>query len=173
MDYQLRHATPEDAEATVLMHTLSHEECYAHLLSPQFFAARRDAIPERVERRRKHLGGPEPRIIAVDYNNEVVGFADAGPGRDEDGPVPLELYSIYILGRAQGMGLGTALLQAAVGDSPAYLWVLEDNPRAQAFYRRHGFLPDGKRGLLPPEWESVPEMRMVRVGQRTEQPFGN
>ena len=94
----------------------------------------------------------------------MVGFADAGPGRDEDGPVLLELYSIYILGRAQGMGLGAALLGAAIGKSPAYLWVLEDNPRAQAFYRRHGFRPDGKRGLLPPEWESVPEMRMVRPG---------
>ena len=162
MDYVLRQATPEDAEAVVLMHTLAHEECYPHLLSPAFFAARRKAIPERVDRRRTYLDVADPRIIAVDANNEIVGLADAGPGRDGDGPVPLELYSIYILGRAQGTGLGTALLEAAVGVSPAYLWVLEDNVRAQAFYRRHGFQPDGKRGLLPPEWENVPEIRMVR-----------
>jgi ribosomal protein S18 acetylase RimI-like enzyme len=162
MDYVLRQATPADAEAVVLMHTLAHEECYPHLLSPAFFAARRKAIPERVDRRRTYLDVADPRIIAVDASNEIVGLADAGPGRGGDGPVPLELYSIYILGRAQGTGLGTALLNAAVGEFPAYLWVLEDNVRAQAFYRRHGFRPDGKRGLLPPEWENVPEIRMVR-----------
>jgi ribosomal protein S18 acetylase RimI-like enzyme len=165
MDYVLRQATSEDAEAVVLMHTLAHEECYPHLLSPAFFAARRDAIPERVARRRNHLGVRDPRIIAVDHNNEVVGFADAGPGRDEDGPVPLELYSIYLLARAQGFGLGAAMVAAAIGESPAYLWVLEENLRAQAFYRRHGFQPDGRRGLLPPEWEALPEMRMVRPGR--------
>lgn len=38
-------------------------------------------------------------------------------GRDEDGPVPLELYSIYILGRDQGMGLGAALLGARTAAS--------------------------------------------------------
>ena len=170
MDYVLRRATPEDAEAVVLMHTLAHEECYPHLLSPAFFAARRKAIPERVDRRRTYLDVADPRIIAVDANNEVVGLADAGPGRDEDSPVPLELYSIYVLGRAQGTGLGTALLRAAVGESPAYLWVLEDNVRAQAFYRRHGFLADGKRGLLPPDWEEVPEIRMVRPAQAATRP---
>lgn len=163
MDYVLRQATPEDAEAVVLMHTRAHEECYRHLLSPAFFAARRKAIPERVDRRRAYLDVAEPRIIALDANNEIVGLADAGPGRDEDGPVALELYSIYLLGRAQGKGLGTALLNVAVGESPAYLWVLEDNARAQAFYRKHGFRPDGKRSLLPPEWETMPEIRMVRA----------
>ena len=169
MDYVLRQATPDDAEAIVRMHTLAHEECYPHLLSPAFFAARREAIPERVARRRNHLDVEDPRVIAVDANNAVVGFADAGPGRDEDGPVPLELYSIYILARAQGIGLGSALVGAAIGESPAYLWVLEDNLRAQAFYRRHGFQPDGKRGLLPPEWEALPEMRMVRSGRPVDQ----
>lgn len=165
MDYVLRQATPQDAEAVVLMHTLAHEECYPHLLSPAFFRARREAIPERVDRRRTYLDAPHPRILALDANNELVGLADAGPGRDGDSPVPLELYSIYILKCAQGAGLGAALLNAALGESPAYLWVLEYNVRAQAFYRRHGFQPDGKRGLLPPEWESLREMRMVRPGQ--------
>ena len=163
MDYVLRQATSEDAEAVVLMHTLAHEECYPHLLSKAFFAARRQAIPERVARRRDHLDVQDPRILALDANNEVVGFADAGPGRDENGPVPLELYSIYLLARAQGTGLGANLMGAAIGESPAYLWVLEDNLRAQAFYRRHGFQPDGRRGLLPPEWEALPELRMVRT----------
>jgi GNAT superfamily N-acetyltransferase len=132
------------------------------LLSPEFFSGRRASIRERVERRRPHLAVADPRIIAVDGANHIVGLADAGPGRDDDGPEELELYSIFTLPHTYGTGLGAALMSAAVGDSPAYLWVLQDNPRAQAFYRKHGFRPDGARSLLPPEWEELPQLRMVR-----------
>jgi GNAT superfamily N-acetyltransferase len=164
MDFHLRQATADDAGAVVLMQTLAHEECYPHLLSAAFFRHRRASIPERVERRRPFLAVTDPRIIALDSNNEVVGFADAGPGREADAPEALELYSIYTLRRTYGTGLGAALMQAAIGSRPAYLWVLEDNPRALAFYLKQGFLPDGQRNTLPPEWEDLPEFRMVRQG---------
>lgn len=162
MDYVLRQATPDDAEAVVLMHTAAHEESYGHLLSPAFFAERRRSIPERVARRRPYLDVPHPRILALDSGGGIVGLADAGPPRQEDAPCALELYSIFVLARVQGSGLGRALMAAALGESPAYLWVLEENTKAQAFYRRQGFAFDGGRGHLPPEWEGVPELRMVR-----------
>jgi ribosomal protein S18 acetylase RimI-like enzyme len=162
MEYQIRQATADDADAVVRMHTLAHEECYGPLFPSEFFAARRASIPARVERRRPYLDSAQPRIIALDASNEIVGFADAGPGRDEHPPQDLELYSIYTLNRTYGTGLGAALLKAAIGDSSAYLWVIEANPRAQAFYSKHGFHPDGKRKLLPPDWDELPEIRMVR-----------
>ncbi|MET3203880.1 MULTISPECIES: GNAT family N-acetyltransferase [unclassified Arthrobacter] len=165
MDFLIRQATPEDAEAVVHMHTLAHEETYGDRLSAEFFRTRRASIPERVQRRRPYLAGSDPRVIAMGTNNEVVGLADSGPGRDEDGPEALELYSLYTLRRTHGSGLGAALLSAAIGESPAYLWVLENNPRALAFYLKHGFRPDGGRGQLPPEWEELPEIRMVRPGR--------
>ncbi|MEY9776990.1 N-acetyltransferase family protein [Arthrobacter sp. MW3 TE3886] len=162
MEYHIRQAAGGDADAVVRMHTRAHEECYGHLLSPAFFDARRASIPQRVEKRRPYLDSAEPRIIALDKSNEIVGFADAGTGRDDDLPGELELYSIYTLGRTHGTGLGEALLRAALGDLPAYLWVLEANPRAQAFYAKNGFQPDGTRKLLSPDWEELPEIRMVR-----------
>ena len=167
MDYQIRRATAEDADAVVRMHTLAHEECYAHLLPPGFFSARRASIPERVERRRPFLDSPDPRIIAVDADNEIVGFADSGPGRDDDRPDELELYSLYTLRRTYGSGLGAALLKAAMGDASAYLWVLEDNPRALAFYWKTGFRTDGIRRVLSPDWHELPEIRMVRSAALT------
>jgi GNAT superfamily N-acetyltransferase len=162
MEYQIGQATVEDAEAVVRMHTLAHEECYGHLLPPAFFEARRASISARVERRRPYLDSDQPRIVALDADNEIIGFADAGPGRDEERPQALELYSLYTLSRNYGTGLGAALLSAALGDSPAYLWVLGANPRARTFYGKHGFHPDGKHTLLPPEWHELPELRMVR-----------
>lgn len=162
MDFHLRQATPEDAETVVLMQTQAHEECYPHLLSPEFFRRRRASIPERVERRRAFLAVKDPRILAFDAGNQLVGYADAGPGREEDAPEALELYSIYTLRRTYGTGLGAALVDAAVGSGPAYLWVLENNPRALAFYLKQGFRPDGRRKTLPPEWDALPEFRLVR-----------
>jgi len=165
MDFRLRQATPEDAEGVVLMQTRAHEECYPHLLSPAFFEQRRATIPERVARRRAFLDTEYPRILAFDADNQLVGYADAGPGREDDAPEALELYSIYTLRHTYGTGLGAALVSAAVGSGPAYLWVLENNPRALAFYVKQGFRPDGKRNTLPPEWEALPEFRLVRRGQ--------
>ena len=162
MDFMIRQAAADDADAVVRMHTLAHEECYGHLLPSGFFAARRAAIPERVKSRRPYLDSVHPRIVALDANREIVGFADAGPGRDEDRPHELELFSLYTLRRTYGTGLGAALLEAAVGRSAAYLWVLEANPRAHAFYVRNGFHPDGERKLLPPDWHELPQIRMVR-----------
>ncbi len=75
----------------------------------------------------------------------------------------VELQVIYTLRRVHGLGVGQALVDAVIGNSAAFLWVLEDNPRAQAFYRKNGFQPDGTRQLLPPDWHELPEIRMVRA----------
>lgn len=162
MEYTLRQAVSGDAEALVRMHTAVHEECYGHVLPAAIFADRRASISERTERRRPYLDSVEPRIIALNPSGDIVGFADAGQGRDEDRRQELELYSLYTLARSYGSGLGSALLNAALGDSAAYLWVLEDNPRARAFYAKHGFQPDGERKLLPLEWAELPEIRLAR-----------
>ena len=42
--------------------------------------------------------------------------------------------------------------------SPAALWVADPNPRAQAFYRKHGFVADGTARFE----DGVREIRMVR-----------
>jgi len=42
------------------------------------------------------------------------------------------------------------------------MWVADPNPRAQAFYRKHGFVADGAAQVE----DGVREIRMVRGGQR-------
>ena len=58
-----------------------------------------------------------------------------------------------------GTGAGPALLEAVVDpEESAALWVADPNPRAQAFYRKHGFLADGATQVE----DGVREVRMVR-----------
>lgn len=95
--------------------------------------------------------------------DEVVGFASAGACRDDDAvPGRIELYAIYVLAAHYGTGAGRALLDAAIGDAPASLWVLEDNPRARSFYTREGFVPDGAVKDDDRWGEALREVRLVR-----------
>jgi predicted GNAT family N-acyltransferase len=58
-----------------------------------------------------------------------------------------------------GTGAGAALLDAVVGpEDSAALWVADPNPRAQAFYRKHGLVADGTVQVE----DGVRELRMVR-----------
>lgn len=57
-----------------------------------------------------------------------------------------EIQKLFIEPVLQGRGIGAALLKYAVNKLDAqYLWALEKNVRAIAFYHRHGFYLTGKR----------------------------
>ncbi|WP_354962164.1 GNAT family N-acetyltransferase [Arthrobacter sp. Bi83] len=72
-----------------------------------------------------------------------------------------ELWGIYLLSAYHGSGLGQRLLEATIGTENAMLWVAQDNPRAQAFYRRNGFSPNGTRKVVE-DWEGIPLIQMSR-----------
>jgi ribosomal protein S18 acetylase RimI-like enzyme len=99
-------------------------------------------------------------LVARDAEGHVVGFISTGPTRDEYALTEWELYAINLLPRAQGTGLADELIERAVGTRPATLWVLEENARAQAFYRRHGFVPEGAHARH--DSTGAPEIRMMR-----------
>ena len=70
-----------------------------------------------------------------------------------------ELFGIAMSGPPLDAGAGAALLEAVVDAGEAVaLWVADPNPRAQAFYRKHGFVPDGTDQVD----SGVREIRMVR-----------
>lgn len=69
------------------------------------------------------------------------------------------LWVLYTYESIHGQGAGSALLAAVVDfDRPAALWVADPNPRAQAFYRKHGFRADGASKVE----DGVREIRMTR-----------
>ena len=99
------------------------------------------------------------RAAVAERDGELIGLAMSGPPLDDDAAWARQLYVLYVLAADHGTGAGPALLEAVVdpGDSAA-LWVADPNPRAQAFYRKHGFVPDGRAQI----GFGVREIRMVR-----------
>lgn len=156
--FAIRPATPADAERIADIRVTGWRETYAHLLSTDLLQ-RQTSNPDCI---RTSIESGTPVVVA-ELEGDVVGFACASTPLDgePDPPRDLQLWFIYQYARAHGSGTGQALLDAAVGDRPAFLWVAEGNPRAIAFYRRNGFAPDGTRKTSP-DLENLVEIRMVR-----------
>ncbi|AXO36583.1 GNAT family N-acetyltransferase [Micromonospora sp. B006] len=105
----------------------------------------------------------ENRAAVAERAGELVGIAMSGPPLDAEAAWwARQLYVLYVHAADHGTGAGPALLRAVLDPAePAALWVADPNPRAQAFYRRHGFVADGTTQVQ----DGVREIRMVREAQ--------
>ena len=101
----------------------------------------------------------EKRVAVAVLDGAIIGVAMAGPPSPPEPDWSTHLYVLYVLARHRGAGVGAALLDAVVDPAASVaLWVADPNPRAQAFYRKHGFRPDGAVQVD----DGVREIRMVR-----------
>lgn len=99
------------------------------------------------------------RAAVAERGGAIIGLAMAGPPRDADATWSAQLFVLYTYRAVHGLGAGAALLDAVLEPATsAGLWVADPNPRAQPFYRRHGFAPDGASNAE----HGVREIRMVR-----------
>jgi L-amino acid N-acyltransferase YncA len=156
----VRPATVADAAEIARVHIAAWRETYTRLLPP---GALDDLDPvARAERWTEIIGDGRTEVWVAEESGELVGWASASAGRDADAPRDLELEGIYVLAAKHGGGAGQALFDAAISDQPAYLWSAADNPRAQAFYLRNGFIDDGTRSEHPLAGHPVTIARFVR-----------
>lgn len=155
----IRRARPDDAAAAAALHRNCWREAYTELADPVALQARLADVGGWIRAWQGHLAdGQAPRLLA-DADGELIGFGVAGPARGE-APRETEVYAVYVRQAWHGTGVAQALLDQVLGDRPAYLWVLEHNTRARAFYARNGFLPDGARA--PYADLGADQIRMVR-----------
>lgn len=159
-DLTVRAAVPDDAPGIARVHIQAWRECYAHLLPAASLAGLEQG--PREARWRRIIAAATSDIWVACAGREIVGWASAAPGRDDDGPRSRELQGIYVLASQYGSGAGQLLMDAALGSGGAYLWIAEDNPRAFAFYTRNGFVPDGSTGSHELAGTPVRIRRMVR-----------
>ena len=175
--YEVRPVTLDDAEAYVRCHVECLAETYADLMPAAFAAEHRRDIPAEVVRTRAAWAAaalrPEPRALAWlarDAGGEVVGVVRSGPGTQDweralgapPTTVGFQLHHLYTRARTHGSGLGAQLLELAIGDRETYLWILHGNARADRFYRRQGFAPDGGEMSCGPTWFHRTMYRLVR-----------
>ncbi|MBQ1044751.1 GNAT family N-acetyltransferase [Micromonospora sp. C32] len=100
------------------------------------------------------------RAAVAERDGELVGIAMSGPALDAAAAWARQLYVLYVYAADHGTGAGDALLRAVIDPAEsAALWVADPNPRAQAFYRRRGFVADGTTQVE----NGVREIRMVRA----------
>lgn len=170
---RIRPPGPDDAEPWVATYLDALAATYATLMPPEFVDQQRARAPEMIERYRAVFADPDRARrawLATDAAGPV-GIAEVRTGpagwEIEHGFPPAaprrQLAKLYTLPRAHGTGLGQALLDAAIDDGPAYLWIMAGNPRAEAFYRRNRFVPDGLAAEAGPTWFHRPMFRMHRT----------
>jgi ribosomal protein S18 acetylase RimI-like enzyme len=161
----VRPAVAEDAVGIARVRGQTWRAAYGHV----FTREQLDTISEDEDARRwsRRLNEGRPRggtIVAV-RDDDVHGFASFGPewgGEDADIG---ELYSIYVLPEASGLGIGQALMRETLARlrseefGSAVLWVLEDNPRTRRFYELAGWHADGE--TKEEDWLGAP-VREVR-----------
>jgi len=161
MTFTIRPPRPDEAEVLADLHLRTWAETYAGQFPPSAWGE--DARTQRVRMWTAICTDPRPdwRTAVAEADGHPIGIAHSADDRDDPAHLPRQLWLIYVLQSSQGSGAGQALLDAVLGVEPASLWVLEDNPRARAFYVRNGFTPDGAR--QPTGFEAGgDEIRLVR-----------
>jgi GNAT superfamily N-acetyltransferase len=158
----IRPAIPKDAPEMARVHVASWQETYRGVISdetlddPEFRSKRERfwTIALTDERFAHH------RIAVAECGGQLIGIAQSAPPTDADASWSRQLNVLYVLASAHGTGAGVGLLDAVISQSEtAALWVADPNPRAHAFYRKHGFSPDGSSK----EGDGIKEIRMVRL----------
>lgn len=151
-----------ETEAEILgkgyVHWKSWQEAYPGMIDRAYLDALSLEKCEDIARR-----WPDNILVAKD-GERVVGFAAYGKYRSEELADAGEIFAIYILSEYYGSGAGRALMDAALERIAEYprvaVWVLRDNGRAIAFYRKCGFVPDGAEEEIT-LGTPVTEIRMI------------
>ena len=155
--FALRLATPDDAPALAVAATAFFRDTFGDANRPEDLDAYlASAFTET--RQRTELADAGTRVwLAVGEQGNIVGYVHVRLGAPppasssaSSGP-SAEIARLYADRHWHGRGLGAALMNAAVATATEWgadlLWlgVWEHNPRAIAFYAKHGFADVGEQ----------------------------
>ena len=150
--------TAEEIEGKSRVHWQTWREAYDDLLPAEF---QETMTLERCRFFSQKY--PENTLIAID-DMKVVGFISYGNYRDETLQAG-EIIALYVLKDYYGKGIAQKLMKEALSTleqfSEIFLWVLNENKRAIAFYQKMGFTFDGQEKILE-LGKPITEIRMVR-----------
>lgn len=140
---RFRAAGAGDAAAVARLHADSWRRHYRGAFSDSFLDG--DVAGYLLARWTAQLGAPDPRArtIMAELDGELVGFAHTRLGDDAAWGALLD--NLHVTSGRKRLGIGTRLMAltatAVLDSSPGsglYLWVLEQNAGARAFYTARG-----------------------------------
>jgi GNAT superfamily N-acetyltransferase len=175
-------AEPRDAQGIGEAQVSSWRTTYPGIVAQSYIdsltAEARAEVWGRVLRRET---SPESYVLVAETApGEVAGFASGGPIRKARAGFDAELYAIYIVKSAQGIGVGRALLEAWAahevvrGFRAAVVRVLANNP-ARYFYERMGarWLEDAMLNIggepYPEAWYGWNDLGAVGTGRASNE----
>lgn len=124
-DY-IRRAAPQDLNRIAEIEVFNYRLNFYPIFRSDWFYFSEFQVPNRVEAHRQNLSH-----LWVYDDGVVKGFIQVTHG---------EVKKLFVEPVLQGNAIGAALLDFAVaGENAHFLWALEKNTKAIAFYARHGF----------------------------------
>ena len=152
-DLAFRRARGDDADSIALLHADNWRRHYRGAYADTYLDG--DVLADRQAVWRQRLEDPvvEAATLLTEEGGQLLGFVHVVV--DDDPTWGSLVDNLHVTSARQRGGIGTALLAAAAsvvtgrGQGGLYLWVLEQNTPAQAFYRARGGACVG-RGRVPP-----------------------
>jgi GNAT superfamily N-acetyltransferase len=170
---RLREATAADAGAVAALHAESWRAHYRGAYCDAYLDG--DVVEDRrrVWEERFSTAAPNQLVVLAEEDGDLIGFACVYGRHDATWGSLLD--NIHVRPGYQGRGVGAALVAEVAAwcrthhpDCGLYLWVLEQNRRAQRFYERLGASDRGGELSEPPgggqihgrrfAWETLPNL---------------
>jgi ribosomal protein S18 acetylase RimI-like enzyme len=143
LDLQFREAGPADARGVAELHADSWRRHYRGAFSDSFLDGDVAGYLRTRWAERLSAADPQARTIVGELGGQVVALAHTRLGDDPTWGALLD--NLHVSYQLKRLGIGNRLLaltaQAVLDSPPAsglYLWVLEQNTAAQAFYTAQG-----------------------------------
>ncbi|EKD54815.1 MAG: hypothetical protein ACD_60C00041G0006 [uncultured bacterium] len=144
----IRLATDQDARAIAAIHVASWQKIYRGYIPDTLL--NNLSVSER-ELQWRNLIHQKIKILVLEKENVLLGFASFGPSRDADTDSNIcgEISAIYLNPAIWHQGVGTQLCNKVLSELEnmgcryAILWVLKENNLARKFYESIGFTMTG------------------------------
>ncbi|WP_420143129.1 GNAT family N-acetyltransferase [Sphingobium sp.] len=163
--FTIRPAVPGDADSLSALKLAAFRETFLDGFAipyPPADLAVFEADCYGVETVARELADPAHATWVAEGNDgHMIAYAHAGPCKlphPQASADQGELYQLYALNAAQGMGIGRALMDVALDwldmamPGPVWLGVWSGNDRVQAVYAKRGFVKVGDYGFRVGAW---------------------
>jgi ribosomal protein S18 acetylase RimI-like enzyme len=164
--YHLRAADDGDAEAIAALHTDSWQRTYRGMMPDAFLDGGALEDRRRVWRERLGTPGADQFVAVAGDGSRIVGFICVFARGDAEWGAYID--NLHVVHDCKGRGLGRALMRRAAEwvcetqpGAGVYLWVMEANAPARAFYERLGARNVETILMSDPGGGSAPNCRYV------------